>query len=116
VECCVWQEDDQRNFITYIPPYIDIEDHNLYYCFDCSSFDSAARFGGADLRSGILTYHTKDDSTTYWVNLGATSDAGYISTYRGGYNNNACFLIQGGTNEVTIAEMSYDDCKKTRGP
>ncbi|CAG8659846.1 13781_t:CDS:2, partial [Racocetra fulgida] len=46
--CCVWQEDYQRNFITFIPPNVTLR---AYYCFTCATFDGMELWG-ADLKNG----------------------------------------------------------------
>ncbi|CAG8701826.1 18613_t:CDS:2 [Rhizophagus irregularis] len=113
--CCTWEEDDQRNFITFIPPNVPHK-NNDYYCFPCSSFDIVGRYFGADLRNGILTYQTIDNTTTYWIHLGSNYIGAYYEAYQGGYNKDACFMLTGYFNAAEIEELSYDDCKKIRGP
>ncbi|CAB4412786.1 unnamed protein product [Rhizophagus irregularis] len=112
--CCVWEEDVYRNFITFIPSNVP-GDHHYYYCFDCSDFNTT---NGADFRNGILTYNTIDNTTTYWVNLGVSSDNGdYRDTHNGGHDKDTCFgTIGDGTGSVFayLDELSYDDCKKIR--
>ncbi|CAB4416288.1 unnamed protein product [Rhizophagus irregularis] len=109
--CCVWQEDYQRNFITFIPP--NIRAHNDYYCFHCATFDGMGS-NGADLRNGILTYHTIDNTTTYWVNLGVNF-LKYAYTNKGGYNRDTCFHVYGGDkNDADLEEAPYDECQKIR--
>jgi hypothetical protein len=71
---------------------------------------------GADLRNGILTYHTIDNTTTYWVDLGYTYPDGHIGTNRGGYNRDTCFHVYGaGDNAAELYEAPYDECQKIRG-
>ena len=68
------------------------------------------RYFGADLRNGILTYQTIDNTTTYWIHLGGK----FFDQFRGGYNKDACFMLTGDIE--LIDELSLDDCKKIRGP
>ncbi|CAG8782159.1 19739_t:CDS:1, partial [Racocetra fulgida] len=67
--CCVWQEDSQHNFIIYIPPNVNYE---AYYCFNYATFDGINDHG-SNLRNGILTYQTLDNTTAYWVDLDVRS-------------------------------------------
>ncbi|CAI2188322.1 15180_t:CDS:2 [Funneliformis geosporum] len=111
--CCVWQEDSQHNFITFIPPNVPLK-NNAYYCFSCATFDGMEKWG-ADLRNGILTYHTIDNTTTYWVDLGVTNPGDYTDTNEGGYNKDTCFHVYGGpVNEAELTEAPYEECQKIR--
>ncbi|RGB38014.1 hypothetical protein C1646_665696 [Rhizophagus diaphanus] len=114
VTCCTWEEDNQHNFITFIPPNVPRK-NNDYYCFSCSSFDNV-RYDGAYVRNGILTQQTIDNTTTYWVHLGSNLLGNYYEAYQGGYNKDACFMLTGYFKGAEIEELSYDDCKKLRGP
>ncbi|CAB4383741.1 hypothetical protein RhiirA5_470039 [Rhizophagus irregularis] len=107
--CCVWQEDYLHNFITYIPP--NAEHNNLFYCFSCGTFDGIGEHG-ADLRNGILTYHTLDNTTTYWVDMHVINDG--PSSNKGGYNKDTCFHVFGDLGEATLDEAPYDECEKIR--
>ncbi|CAB4445674.1 unnamed protein product [Rhizophagus irregularis] len=110
--CCVWQEDYQRNFITFIPPNVWDKD---YYCFSCATFDGMEEHG-ADLRNGILTYHTIDNTTTYWVDLGVDQPSAYADTNEGGYNRDTCFHVYGNFKVAELNEAPYDECQKIRDP
>ncbi|RGB21318.1 hypothetical protein C1646_778374 [Rhizophagus diaphanus] len=113
--CCIWEEDYQRNFITYIPPNVPRKNDD-YYCSPCSSFDYL-QHDGADLRNGILTHQTIDNTTTYWVHLQSSSyGEAHYEAIKGGYNKDACFMLSGSFLAAVIEELSYDDCKKIRGP
>ncbi|PKB98562.1 hypothetical protein RhiirA5_403904 [Rhizophagus irregularis] len=117
-ECCVWQEDAQHNFITYIPQSVPNEKHHYYYCSNCATFDGMDK-EGADLRNGILTYRTLDDTTTYWADMVVSFKPGnnHIRTNRGGdsgYNNHTCFHVFGDHNEARLDEAPYEECQKIR--
>ncbi|CAG8666830.1 13067_t:CDS:2 [Funneliformis mosseae] len=56
--CCVWEEDAQHKFITFIPPNIPNKP-SYYYYSGCVTFNDMEQFR-ADLRNGILTYQTLD--------------------------------------------------------
>ncbi|CAG8770549.1 97_t:CDS:2, partial [Gigaspora rosea] len=110
--CCVWQEDYQHNFITLIP--LKLESPSSYYCSSCATFNGMDRWG-ADLRNGILTYHTIDNTTTYWVDLGVLNPGDYASTNKGGYNRDTCFHVYGGeVNQAELNEAPYEECQKIR--
>ncbi|RGB31207.1 hypothetical protein C1646_671067 [Rhizophagus diaphanus] len=112
--CCTWEEDYQRNFITFIPLNVPYKNEE-YYCFPCSSFDEL-KYDGAYIKNGILTYQTIDSTTTYWIHLGSNFNGAYEESYKGGYNEDACFMLTGKKNVADIEELSYDDCKKIRDP
>ncbi|GBC02105.1 hypothetical protein RclHR1_04450013 [Rhizophagus clarus] len=107
--CCVWQEDYLHNFITYIPP--NAEHNDLYYCFSCATFDGIGEHG-ADLRNGILTYHTLDNTTTYWVDLDVRNRN--QGSNKGGYNKDTCFHVYGDASDANLDEAPYDECEKIR--
>ncbi|RIB30008.1 hypothetical protein C2G38_2153950 [Gigaspora rosea] len=116
--CCFWQEDSQHNFITLIP--LKLEDPRNYYCCSCATFDGMDRWG-ADLRNGILTYHTIDNTTAYWVDLGVDYPDfvghGYADTNEGGeggYNRDTCFHVYGNTDQAELNEAPYEECQKIR--
>ncbi|RIA85304.1 hypothetical protein C1645_830984 [Glomus cerebriforme] len=110
--CCMWEEDSNRNFITYVPPDVP---HNSAesYCTTCATFE----FLG-DVRNGILTQKTLDNTTTYWVNLQVTDDLGRSSVFHGGYNSNTCFHVFGGEGgwipRADLDEAPYEECQKIR--
>ncbi|CAI2182150.1 14143_t:CDS:2 [Funneliformis geosporum] len=96
--CCVWEENYQRNFITYIPP----NNQGSYYCFSCATFNGMEQHG-ADVRNGILTQQTLD-----------CKRCKSRSDYKGGYNKNTCFRVYGDRNYATLAESPYEECEKIR--
>ncbi|GBC10573.1 hypothetical protein RclHR1_09730009 [Rhizophagus clarus] len=111
--CCVWQEDSQHNFITYIPPSVPHKNED-YYCFDCATFDGMD-LKGADLRNGILTYQTLDNTTAYWVDMGILD--GFAKSNQGGdsgYTKNTCFHVHGRKFDASLYEAPYDECEKIR--
>jgi hypothetical protein len=70
---------------------------------------------GADLRNGVLTYKTLDDTTTYWVDLEVTVDFNQdqYSTNTGGYNNHTCFHV-GAYGRADLTEAPYEECQQIR--
>ncbi|GES93707.1 hypothetical protein GLOIN_2v1846791 [Rhizophagus clarus] len=88
--CCVWQEDSQHNFITYIPPSVPHKNED-YYCFDCATFDA------------------------YWVDMGILD--GFAKSNQGGdsgYTKNTCFHVHGRKFDASLYEAPYDECEKIR--
>ncbi|CAB4408120.1 unnamed protein product [Rhizophagus irregularis] len=115
VSCCVWEEDYQRNFLTYIPPAsprdANASPHNgASYCFVCSTFDGMEKRGG-DLRNGILTQQTLDNTTTYWVNVNTNYDT---SKNKGGYNKDTCYHVYADYFSLELDEAPYEECEKIR--
>ncbi|CAG8742262.1 16990_t:CDS:2 [Funneliformis caledonium] len=106
--CCVWEEDAQHKFITFIPPNIPNKP-SYYYCSGCATFNGMERFR-ADLRNGILTYQTLDNTTTYWVNFGTD----YAWSVLGGYNKDTCFHVYGTEHKAELNEAPYEECEKIR--
>ena len=80
------EEDYKRNFLTYIP---NINPPESYYCFDCKTFEGG---NSTDLRNGILTYNTLDNTTTYWIHYQVFIPGYFLleEAILGGYNEDTC--------------------------
>ncbi|CAB4428298.1 unnamed protein product [Rhizophagus irregularis] len=115
VDCAVWEEDYNRHFITYIPP--DAPHNGVSYHFNCATFNGMD--SSADIRNGVLTQKTLDNSTTYWVIFAANDGFGHNSNYKGGYNTNTCFHVLGGGGghwkpRADLYEAPYEECQQIR--
>ena len=72
---------------------------------------------GADLRNGILTYNTLDNTTPYWVDIVAVSVWDTHKTNIGGdygYDQNICVHVYGSDEDVRLDLALYEECEKIR--
>jgi hypothetical protein len=72
---------------------------------------------GADLRNGILTYNTLDNTTPYWVDLIADSSWDEHRTNIGGdfgFNANICVHVYGSDSDARLDLALYEECQRIR--
>ncbi|CAG8738443.1 4604_t:CDS:2 [Dentiscutata erythropus] len=114
--CSVWMEDQNDNFITYIPQ--GLNNHDDYYKFYCGRHMPQYGDSGVTRQNEVITLQTLDSTTTYIINYRTQQDTNYWYYIEKDYTYDTCLVFMGSDhNSYEVKELSYEGCKSLRdGP